>query len=254
MPSALAKRDIRLNTDTNFLKLIAILSMLIDHVGAALFPQYRILRIIGRIAFPIFAYCLTVGSVYTHNMGKYLLRIAILALISQPIYVIALNHVTPAMKAISFEQNVLSAALRWFFLSLQNANILFSLLAGLLLIFTIREGKYILSAVVVVLIWYTKGYLNYGLEGIILMTLFYLFCDQPLTSFVWVAGFMFWWACQRTGYNIGELRFGIQMFALLSLPLIYIPMKTSIKINKYIFYFFYPIHLLVIYIISLFLS
>jgi len=249
-----SKRDLRLNQDTNFLKLIAIISMLIDHIGAALFPQYRVLRIIGRIAFPIFAYSLTVGSIYTSNMGKYLLRVAILALISQPIYVIALNHVSPAMRAISFEGNWISAAIRWYLLSFRQPNILVSLFAGLLLIFTIKEKKYILGAAVFLLIWYTKGYLNYGLEGIVLMVLFFAFCDQPLTSFIWVAGFMIWWGCQRTGYQLGPVRFGTQMFAVFSLPLIYIPMKTNIRINKYVFYFFYPLHLLGIYLASLFMQ
>ena len=45
--------NIRLNTDTGFLKLIAIVTMLIDHMGAIFFPQYRVMRIIGRIAFPV---------------------------------------------------------------------------------------------------------------------------------------------------------------------------------------------------------
>jgi hypothetical protein len=54
-------RNIRLNTDTGFLKLIAILTMAIDHTGAAILPQVPILRVIGRIAFPIFCYSLAVG-------------------------------------------------------------------------------------------------------------------------------------------------------------------------------------------------
>ena len=96
---AKAKGEIRLNTDTGFLKLLAIFFMAIDHAGKALFPQYAILRIIGRLAFPLFAYCLTVGCCYTHSMPKYILRVALLALLSQPIYAVALSHTTPAMNA-----------------------------------------------------------------------------------------------------------------------------------------------------------
>jgi hypothetical protein len=253
MGAVAGRRNIKLNTDTNFLKLIAIVTMLVDHVGAALLPQYRELRVVGRIAFPIFAYCLTVGSIYTHSMGKYLLRMLIMALISQPIYVLALHHTSAAMDAISFAANPASAAIRWFALSMKTPNILFSLLAGLLLIFTVKERKYILAALVFALIWYTQGYLNYGLNGILLMLLFYVFCDQPLTSFIWVGGFMLWWGLQGYGYNVWKISFGIQTFAMLSLPLIYIPMQTHMKINKYIFYLFYPVHLLAIYLIAVFI-
>lgn len=45
------------NLDTDFLKLIAIVSMLIDHIGSVFFPEVRVLRWIGRLAFPIFCYC-----------------------------------------------------------------------------------------------------------------------------------------------------------------------------------------------------
>lgn len=52
---------LKTNLDTNFLKLIAIVSMVFDHVGSAFFPEYPIFRWIGRLAFPIFCYCMTVG-------------------------------------------------------------------------------------------------------------------------------------------------------------------------------------------------
>ena len=45
----------------NQLKLIALITMTIDHIGYILLPQYRILRIIGRLAFPIYAYMIAVG-------------------------------------------------------------------------------------------------------------------------------------------------------------------------------------------------
>ena len=51
-----------------WLKMIAITTMLIDHVGAVLLPQYPILRIIGRIAFPIFCFLLVEGFMTTHDV------------------------------------------------------------------------------------------------------------------------------------------------------------------------------------------
>lgn len=51
--------------NSNQLKLLALLTMTVDHIGVHLFPQYPILRIIGRLAFPIYAYCIAEGCVHT---------------------------------------------------------------------------------------------------------------------------------------------------------------------------------------------
>ena len=77
---------LKTNLDTNFLKLIAILCMVVDHVGTVFFPGYSAFRWVGRLAFPIFCYCLTVGLMYTHDIRRYLGRLAIFAVISQPFY------------------------------------------------------------------------------------------------------------------------------------------------------------------------
>lgn len=58
---------LKTNLDTNFLKLAAILCMVVDHVGTVFFPGYPAFRWVGRLAFPIFCYCLTVGLMYTHD-------------------------------------------------------------------------------------------------------------------------------------------------------------------------------------------
>ena len=60
--------------------------MIVDHVGAVFFPQCRELRLIGRLSFPLFAWCLVVGCCFTRNIWRYALRIALLALVSQPFY------------------------------------------------------------------------------------------------------------------------------------------------------------------------
>lgn len=54
------------------LKIVACVLMLCDHIGARLLPQYRILRIIGRLAFPIFAFCIAEGCRYTRHKWKHL--------------------------------------------------------------------------------------------------------------------------------------------------------------------------------------
>ena len=105
IPWPFAPQKVDLNTDTNLLKIIAMVTMLIDHCGKMLFPQYRIMRVIGRIAFPIYAYCIAAGCVYTRNPLRYFKRIVLLALISQPFYAVALAHTNQAMYAVSFAEH-----------------------------------------------------------------------------------------------------------------------------------------------------
>ena len=72
----------------NVLKIIAAISMLIDHVGYMLFPEYKILRIIGRISFPIFAFMIAEGCNYTKNKLRYFIVILSLATVYQIVYFI----------------------------------------------------------------------------------------------------------------------------------------------------------------------
>lgn len=65
------------------LKLIACVTMLIDHIGASFFPNHQWLRIIGRLAFPIYCFLLTEGMRRTRNPGKYLLRLGIGILLAE---------------------------------------------------------------------------------------------------------------------------------------------------------------------------
>ena len=65
------------------LKLLAILTMLLDHIGVILFPNILWLRLIGRLAFPLFAFFITEGFRKTSDVKKYIQRLFILALVSQ---------------------------------------------------------------------------------------------------------------------------------------------------------------------------
>ncbi|PSN15302.1 TraX family protein [filamentous cyanobacterium CCT1] len=68
------------------IKLLAALTMLVDHIGVVFFPNAIGLRIIGRISFPLFIWLLVQGEAHTRNVGRYGLRLAILGVVSQPIY------------------------------------------------------------------------------------------------------------------------------------------------------------------------
>ena len=75
----------------NQLKIFAMAAMTVDHVGLQLLPQYDILRIIGRLAFPIFAYMIAEGCRYTKNRKKYLLTLAVMAALFQLVYFVAMD-------------------------------------------------------------------------------------------------------------------------------------------------------------------
>ena len=62
-----APEQVRTNRDTALIKLLACALMAIDHAGKMLFPGVPQLRYIGRLAFPMFAYCIAVGAVYTRS-------------------------------------------------------------------------------------------------------------------------------------------------------------------------------------------
>lgn len=242
--------ETRLNADTNLIKLVAMITMLIDHLGAAVFPQYRILRVIGRVAFPIYAYCIAVGCAYTRNIGRYLERLAILALISQPIYVLALHHTNSLMYACSFAQAPLRAAFSFYVYSWKDPSILLTLMVGVGAIWVLRERKLFTLLLVLLLTYLLKDSLDYGLKGVFLMLLFYMFLNAWYLSLPLVAAYMLWWGLQGGAYHAFGLSFGIQIFALLALPLIYIPMRSEIRLNKWLFYAFYPAHLCLIYLIE----
>ena len=252
MAEALSK-EVRLNKDTGLLKLIAIVTMLIDHLGAAIFPQYRVLRIIGRIAFPIFAYCIAVGCVYTRNIAKYALRVFLVGLLTQPLYITALNHLEKGGFDWLHHFYRLDLIFNHYYLT-STSVIHFTLVMGILIILTIKKKNYALTAVALAACWYLKGYLNYGMYGVYLILIFYALIDRPLTSLVWVAAYMVWYGLPQFRDRLWPWPESVtvytQFWALLALPLIYIPMKTNIRVNKWVFYLFYPAHLLVIYLIA----
>lgn len=71
------------------IQFLAMLTMLIDHVGAVWFPDQEAWRIIGRLSFPIYAYAMVLGYYRTSNYNRYLGRLALLAILSQLPYQLA---------------------------------------------------------------------------------------------------------------------------------------------------------------------
>lgn len=244
IPWPFAPKEVGLNKDTNLLKLLAMVTMLIDHTGKMFFPQYHIMRIIGRIAFPIYAYCIAVGCVYSRNKLKYLTRILLMGLISQPIYAMAMGHSVSAMFSIAFRDRPVRSVLNFYAQSFAYPSVLFALAVGLMVIWTLREKHLVLTVALVVFTWKYQNSLDYGWRGVALIALFYLFIERWWLSLPVMVAYMFWWGTQYSGYELFGIRFGTQMFALLALILIYIPTFSNLKINKWVYYLFYPGHLI----------
>ena len=230
MNTALEQPKLQTNLDTDFLKVIACITMLIDHIGGAFFPEVQAFRIIGRTGFPLFCYCMTVGLLYTRDIKKYLLRLAVFAAVSQPFYLLATHP---------FDWR------EEFF----NWNIFFTLFISLLAVWAFKERKWLLfAAALFVISWWN---FDYSANGIILMLIFYLCRNKPLLGLG--LNILFWLPCLMHGGElaVGAYTFDRQVFAMLSLPFIYTRTNFRLKIPKYAFYAFYPAHLAVIAIIRL---
>lgn len=225
-----AQPKLKTNLDTDFLKLVAIISMLLDHVGDTFFPQYPIFRWVGRLAFPIFCYCLTVGLLYTHDIKRYFARLAVFAVISQPFYAFKAD---PA----NFVEN------------LTNFNIFFTLIISLLFMWGILQRKWygICTSVVAILLLCFFNF-DYSFTGVILMLIFYFCRNKPILGaalFALSYASALWSGSPEDplALVIGNYAINWPIFSLLAAPLIFYPTHTKIKINKWFFYVFYPAHL-----------
>lgn len=215
------------------LKIVALVAMTVDHVGLILFPQYSVFRIVGRVAFPIFAFMISQGCEYTKNKKKYLLTMLILGLCCQAVYLI-------------FEKSLYMCIL-----------ITFSLSVSLIYTFenAAKKGKlkdkifavsFFVSVCVVccVLPHFLTEYnfgVDYGLIGVCIpLTLF--FAKGKKTKLVVLsADLVLLSACYG----------GVQWWSLLSVPLIALYNGKRGKYSfKYLFYVYYPLHLAVIYLLS----
>ena len=77
------------------LKLIAILTMLSDHVGRMFFPQALAFQLLGRMTFPLFAWAIANGYRHTRDVNKYLSRLFVFALLAQLPFMLALRESSP---------------------------------------------------------------------------------------------------------------------------------------------------------------
>lgn len=196
------------------LKLLAILTMVIDHLGYVFFPEQEWMRAVGRLTMPIFAYAIARGFFYTRDKKRYLLQLSILAVISQIPFMLlfhegwTLNMVVPWALAV---------------VALMSPLWVTPLLALTPLVLGIPmdySSLVILLPVAIYHLWFKER--------------------RPLLAALAVVTVLSVIALLSPGY---------QWFALLALPVILLlePYDRKITVNKWFFYAFYPAHILLLW-------
>lgn len=261
-------RALKLNNDTALIKIIACLAMLSDHAGkmlfstpafqkilnlrvdgewSFLFPQGNLMRIIGRLAMPMFAYGIAVGAAYSRNVWKYAFRLLLMGIIVHPLYMEAMGHVK--LGVFDWAHNFYRPGEIYDFYYANKGNIFFTLAVGAFILGSVRAREPMLLVMFVLLAWIFQDKLDYGVKGVMLIVLFYLFLDKPVVSFAAVFLFMWHWG-MPSYFTRGMTYSNLQLYAVLALPLIYLPLRERyVRLPKWVFYGFYPAHLLLIYIL-----
>lgn len=210
--------------DRSVLKWIAVLTMVIDHVGAILFPDQIWMRVIGRVAFPIYAYCLAEGFRYTSDYRRYLGRLALFAILSEIPFDLAFYGVP---------------------FSFAHQNVFFTLTLGLILLWVLerfREQLLLCAGAFAVLCFLAQAlHMDYGAGGLLMVFAFYL-AQQGTSPWIGWGIFVF--------INLFGYAGGVQWAAILALLPIGLYSGKAGKKKQRFFYWIYPLHLLLLWIIE----
>jgi hypothetical protein len=217
------------------LKALACLIMLIDHVGYVFFPNVLWLRVIGRLAFPLFAYFISEGYRRTRDITDYLGRLILFALIAQ----------LPFMYAFNTKSLYL--------------NVFFTLSMGLYAIYNYDKNKRLYMVIIIAAACQMLN-TDYGAYGVLLVFVFNKYHNDfkamiknviLLTIITQLAQAGIAYINTPAAYLSRSLLFtlGIQPLCLFSLIFIKLYNGERGAKLKYLFYAFYPVHLIVLGII-----
>lgn len=238
----------RLELSAFDLKLIAVVTMFLDHLGYTLLPGALWLRGVGRLAFPIFAFQIAEGAGRTRDFGKYLGRLALFAVVAE----VPFNLMCRRGLTYPYGQNVL-----W------------TLLIALAAIGCIRWAERKDRPALLAAVWIAAAaggwllgeyaYTDYGGWGVATVLVFYLCREKKWGLPVEIAAML-----AIHGYALGSARvmlwgvlFPIQALAVLALLPIHLyrgrqgPHNRGLQIA---FYAFYPVHILILALIAMYLQ
>ncbi len=240
------------NQDQSLIKLVAIISMVIDHTGVVFFPGVLWLRMLGRIAFPLFCWGIVLGFEKTRDWRRYALRLLIMAAVTQPFFMLALSHA-------------------W-----DQFNVLVTLLLGLLAIVGIREkwGYSHIWAPFLALLIGAAFQMDYGWRGVLLIILMYLARHTKGGLAALMVVFCLYWGGGGTvaprevvnyvssipylplsrGLSTLLYLISLQTLAILSLPFMLVNTKSTFRFPKWLSYLIYPGHLLLLHLLRALLT
>ena len=222
------------------LHIIAMIFMLCDHMWATIL-DYEWLTCIGRIAFPIFAFLITEGYIHTSNINKYIKRMMIFAIITE----IPFNLMVSASPIYPFHQNVL-----WTFV--------ISLLTLKYLNFdNVKNSFKSILIILLAIIIATVTMCDYFGAGVMMVVGFYIFRKSKFlqllmmiyVNMILIQGYSY--PIDIAGYTY---YFPQQGFAVLSLIFIWLyngKQGYHAKWFKIFCYAFYPLHMLILYILTI---
>jgi len=214
---------------SNALKLIAMISMTCDHAAKMFAPDCLPLLVIGRIAFPIFAFMIAEGCTHTRSKGRYFIRMLIFAAVCQTAY----SLFTGSLYMCILVTFTLSIGLIILYDNAVKSKKPFDIAAsviGLAFAAFISTAEYHIFKG-------TDFYIDYGLCGVLL----------PLAVYI-VPGK--WTKLAAVALFILPMNFELQKYALLALiPLAFYSGRRGKAKLKYLFYIYYPVHLLAIELI-----
>ncbi|MBP1155691.1 MULTISPECIES: TraX family protein [unclassified Paenibacillus] len=209
------------------LQLIAMITMLIDHVGLIFFPHSEMYRIIGRIAFPLYSWFLVQGYLHTSNLKRYIWRLFGLACLSQIPYTLALDGQV-----------------------FQELNVIFTLLLSILGLYVMdRVANESLKAILMIGVLSAALLIpmDYGLYGVLLVFIYRYYDQWKMIGYHMTLNLMY-----IAIYGTGAW---IQLFSLLGTFLFaYSIPYYSISMKKWIYRSFYPAHLAILFIVYLWME
>ena len=198
------------------LELLAMVTMLIDHIGVIFFPEEPLFRIIGRISFPLYIYLVIQGYTRTRNIKNYLIRLLVLAVISQFPYYMAFEN--------------------------KNFNVIFTLLTIVIILWAldhIKENKLLILIVMISLL--LIFFMDYGVYGIGLALIYRYIKSNLILAIHLVFTVLYVYLAPS---------WILQIFSVVgTLILIKQSELLFLEVNRKIYRSFYPVHLTLLYMI-----
>lgn len=218
------------------LKIIAIIFMLCDHFGDAILKPFSFFNVLGRIAFPIFAFQLTEGYIHTKNLKKYFKRLIIFAIISQIPFMLFSSTFTSRF----------------------SLNIFFTLFIGLFAIYIYDKSHNKFLGILVTIFLCALAQLiktDYGAWGVCIIMIFYIFKDKKIgMCLLYLLSCLLKYLPYLLAYNFHYIYMLLLLGTASSIFFIILYNGKQGKKVKYLLYAFYPLHMLALYFINVAIS